>query len=57
MAKIGHWDEVKTLAPSHPDRNYAKTRAFYQRVGFRPLEELPELWGEANPCLLMVKRI
>lgn len=49
--------QVKTLAPSHPDPNYAKTRAFYQRVGFRPLEELPELWGSANPCLLMVKRL
>lgn len=49
--------QVKTLAPSHPDPHYAGTRAFYQNVGFRPLEELTALWGEANPCLLMVKRL
>lgn len=49
--------QVKTLAPSHPDANYAKTRAFYLAVGLRPLEELTELWGEQNPCLLMVKRL
>lgn len=47
--------QVKTLASSHPDPNYAKTRAFYLSAGFRPLEELTELWGEENPCLLMVK--
>ncbi len=49
--------QVKTLAPSHPDINYAKTRAFYTAVGFRPLEELPQLWGEQNPCLIMIKRL
>jgi GNAT superfamily N-acetyltransferase len=47
--------QVKTLSPSHPDRNYARTRRFYLAVGFRPLEEFPDLWGEANPCLQMVK--
>jgi hypothetical protein len=25
--------------------------------GFRPLEELTAIWGEANPCLIMVKRL
>lgn len=49
--------QVKTLAPSHPDPHYAKTRAFYLSVGFRPLEELTALWGEQNPCLLMIKRL
>jgi GNAT superfamily N-acetyltransferase len=49
--------QVKTLSPSHPDEGYARTRAFYQAWGFRPLEEFQELWGEDNPCLLMVKRI
>jgi len=49
--------QVKTLSSSHPDFNYAKTRAFYLANGFRPLEELAELWGEQNPCLLMVKRL
>ena len=45
---------VKTLSASHPDKNYAQTRIFYERVGFVPLEELPDLWGSANPCLNMV---
>ncbi|MEM7125534.1 MAG: GNAT family N-acetyltransferase [Chloroflexota bacterium] len=49
--------QAKTLSNSHPDEGYAKTRAFYQAVGFRPLEELPTLWGEENPCLLMIKRL
>ena len=46
--------EVKTLGASHPDAGYARTRHFYERVGFLPLEET-DLWGEQNPCLLMVK--
>ena len=46
---------VKTLAPSHPDKNYEKTRRFYTAMGFLPLETMEELWGEDNPCLLMVK--
>jgi len=46
---------VKTLAPSDPDPSYAATRAFYAAVGFLPLEELPEVWGPDDPCLLMVK--
>jgi len=49
--------QVKTLGPSHPDAGYAKTRAFYAAVGFRPLEELAELWDERNPCLIMVQRL
>jgi len=49
--------QVKTLAPSHPDPNYARTRRFYEAVGFRPLEVLPDLWGEHNPCLIMIKKL
>ncbi len=49
--------QVKTLSPSHPDPGYARTRAFYQGVGFRPLEEFPLLWDKDNPCLLMVKKL
>ena len=30
--------QVKTLGPSDEDLNYAKTRAFYAAMGFRPLE-------------------
>jgi ribosomal protein S18 acetylase RimI-like enzyme len=47
--------QVKTLSTAHPVRNCARTREFYQAMGFRPLEEFPELWGEANPCLQLVK--
>ena len=46
---------VKTLSASHPDKGYAKTREFYEAVGFVPLEEFKELWGKENPCLFMVK--
>jgi GNAT superfamily N-acetyltransferase len=49
--------QVKTLGPSHPDENYRRTRGFYEAMGFRPLEELLDLWDERNPCLLMVKRL
>ena len=48
---------VKTLAPSDPDPNYAATRAFYAAVGFVPLEELPQVWGPQNPCLIMVRAL
>ncbi|WP_235861600.1 GNAT family N-acetyltransferase [Tersicoccus phoenicis] len=48
--------EVKTLGPSHPDLGYGRTRHFYERRGFLPLEET-DLWGEDNPCLFMVKPI
>ena len=49
--------QVKTLGPSNPDPGYARTRVFYQAVGFRPIEEFPLLWDENNPCLIMVKKI
>ena len=47
--------QVKTLGPSHPSESYARTRAFYEALGFVPLEETTAFWGEANPCLVMVK--
>lgn len=47
--------QVKTLSARHPDPGYAKTRAFYEAYGFRPLEELPDLWGPENPALQLVK--
>jgi GNAT superfamily N-acetyltransferase len=49
--------QVKTLGPSHPDVGYAATRSFYAARGFRPLEELTAIWGEENPCLILVKRL
>lgn len=49
--------QVKTLGPSHSDPGYARTRAFYLALGFRPLEELNQIWDEHNPCLILVKRL
>jgi hypothetical protein len=48
---------VQTLGESHPDRHYKRTREFYSKVGFYPLEEIKEIWGKENPCLIMVKTI
>jgi ribosomal protein S18 acetylase RimI-like enzyme len=47
--------QVKTLGPSHPDAGYALTRKFYLSMGFVPVEELHDLWGPENPCLIMIK--
>jgi coenzyme F420-0:L-glutamate ligase/coenzyme F420-1:gamma-L-glutamate ligase len=47
--------QVKTLADSSPDQNYARTRAFYEAMGFVPLEVFPELWQPGNPALQLVK--
>lgn len=46
---------VKTLSASHSDKNYQRTRLFYESAGFMPIEEFPTLWGEENPCLLLAK--
>lgn len=48
---------VKTLSESKPDENYDRTRNFYYGVGFLPVEEFKTLWGEHNPCLLLIKNI
>ena len=45
---------MKTLAPSHSDLNYVETRAFWKAKGFIPMDA-HELWGDENPCLVMVK--
>lgn len=49
--------QVKTLSERHPDPGYARTRAFYRACGFRPLEELPDLWREDQPALQMIKAL
>jgi GNAT superfamily N-acetyltransferase len=49
--------QVKTLGPSRPDECYESTRDFYLAMGFRPLEELKQIWNEDNPCLILIKRI
>lgn len=49
--------QVKTLGPSRPDTRYDATRAFYEAVGFVPLEELHGLWSHDNPALILVKDV
>ena len=49
--------QVKTLSPRAADEGYAATRAFYFGCGFRPLEEMPELWGADQPALQMIKTV
>jgi coenzyme F420-0:L-glutamate ligase / coenzyme F420-1:gamma-L-glutamate ligase len=49
--------QVKTLGPSRSSRGYDATRAFYEAVGFVPLEELHGFWDEENPALILVKAV
>jgi coenzyme F420-0:L-glutamate ligase / coenzyme F420-1:gamma-L-glutamate ligase len=49
--------QVKTLADTHRDESYARTRAFYAAVGFVPLEVFPGLWDPHNPALVLVKHL
>ncbi len=49
--------QVKTLADTHPDVGYKKTRAFYRSCGFERLEVFPTLWDPDNPALQMIKMI
>jgi N-acetylglutamate synthase-like GNAT family acetyltransferase len=46
---------VKTLSGKSPNAPYLRTRQFYESIGFEPIDELPELWGPDNTCLLMLK--
>lgn len=46
---------VKTLDASRESEEYRKTRLFYLKNGFKPLEVFPTLWGEENPCLFLAK--
>ena len=48
---------VKTLSSKSADPHYAKTRAFYEGVGFLPFEELPLFWREDLPCLVLAKAL
>lgn len=46
--------EVKTLDESRESEEYRKTRLFYHRVGFLPIDVLTNEWGPENPCLIMI---
>lgn len=48
---------VKTLDESAEYEPYNRTRAFYKKEGFYPLEVFTCVWDEENPCLFMVKVI
>ncbi|MGT2829544.1 GNAT family N-acetyltransferase [Streptococcus hillyeri] len=43
---------VKTLSEAYPSSEYAKTRAFYEKMGFIKSRYL-DIWGEELPCLEM----
>ena len=49
--------QVKTLSENRPNKFYDKTRTFYLKNSFTPLEEFKTLWDEFNPCLLLVKNL
>lgn len=46
---------VKTLDESAHSAEYDRTRAFYLKMGFIPLEVFPTLWDEWNPCLMLAR--
>jgi GNAT superfamily N-acetyltransferase len=48
---------VKTLAATPGEGGYDSTRRFYLAMGFRPVEVFSTLWGDDNPCLMMIKSI
>ena len=48
--------QVKTVAAGRCPE-YDATHLFYERMGFRALEEFPALWDESNPCLIMIKTL
>ena len=48
---------VKTLDSSAEYEPYEKTRNFYSKMGFIPLEVFPLHWDKNNPCLFLAKHI
>ncbi len=51
--------QVNTLSPKAKNKDYLLTLKFYLKIGFVPLEEFPDLWGEDGytPCLQLIKHI
>jgi len=49
--------QVKTLAAAVADEGYARTRRFYAKLGFIPLEVIDPYpgWVPGNPCQLLVR--
>lgn len=48
---------VETLSDKADYEPYARTRRFYESVGFEPLITLTEMWDANNPCLIMFKSL
>ena len=48
---------VKTLDSSAHYEPYERTRNFYRKAGFLPLEVFTMLWDADNPCLFLAKFI
>jgi ribosomal protein S18 acetylase RimI-like enzyme len=46
---------VKTLDESSEDKFYEETRNFYRAMNFLPIMTSKDIWGEENPCLVMLK--
>ena len=46
---------VKTLDASANYKEYDRTRSFYIKQGFIPIDVYKTIWDEENPCLLMIK--
>ena len=48
---------MKILSEIDPDSQFAKTRNFYKKLGFIPLETISPYpgWGKENPCQIFVK--
>lgn len=49
--------EVKTLAETRPDEGYERTRNFYKKLGFIPLEIINPYpgWSKDSPCKIFIK--
>lgn len=45
-----HHLTVKTLAETVADDHYVETRAFYEAIGFKLKDILPNLWGLGMDC-------
>lgn len=48
--------QVKTLDYGI-DKYYDQTIGFYNSLGFVKLETIKEVWGEDNPCMIMVRSL
>jgi GNAT superfamily N-acetyltransferase len=50
------WLQVKTMGPSRPNPEYARTLRFYLSRGFQPLEEFSGMW-DGIPALQLIKTL